>query len=173
MATAKEHKYLGSRSHKVDGLDKVTGNSQFGADLMLPGMLHGKILRSPYAHARIKNINISKAAARPGVMAVVTGADFPNLAKGTLACVGKRTFEMSYLSRVVMAREKVHFHGQPVAAVAAKTLQEAEDALGFIEVEYEPLPVVLDPDEAMKLDAPLLHSDLFTLSEGRCRHNPE
>ena len=165
MATAKEHKYLGSRSHKVDGLDKVTGNSQFGADLVLPGMLHGKILRSPHAHARIKSINITKAAARPGVMAVVTGADFPNLAKGTLACVGKRTFEMSYLSRVVMAREKVHFHGQPVAAVAAKTLQEAEDALGFIEVEYEPLPVVLDPDAAMKPDAPLLHSDLFTLSD--------
>src|SRR6185503_861025 len=126
MATAKEHKYLGSRSHKVDGLDKVTGNSQFGADLVLPGMLHGKILRSPHAHALIKNINITRAAARPGVMAVVTGEDFQNLAKGTLACVGKRTFEMSYLSRVVMAREKVHFHGQPVAAVAAKTLQEAE-----------------------------------------------
>ena len=172
MATAKEHKYLGSRSHKVDGLDKVTGNSQFGADLVLPGMLHGKILRSPHAHARIKSINITKAAARPGVMAVVTGADFPNLAKGTLACVGKRTFEMSYLSRVVMAREKVHFHGQPVAAVAAKTLQEAEDALGFIEVEYEPLPVVLDPDEAMKPDAPLLHSDLFTLDEGSVATTP-
>ena len=172
MATAKEHKYLGSRSHKVDGLDKVTGNSQFGADLVLPGMLHGKILRSPYAHARIKSINITKAAERLGVMAVVTGADFPNLAKGTLACVGKRTFEMSYLSRVVMAREKVHFHGQPVAAVAAKTLQEAEDALGFIEVEYEPLPVVLDPDEAMKPDAPLLHSDLFTLNEGSVATTP-
>ena len=172
MATAKEHKYLGSRSHKVDGLDKVTGNSQFGADLVLPGMLHGKILRSPHAHARIKSINITKAAARPGVMAVVTAADFPNLAKGTLACVGKRTFEMSYLSRVVMAREKVHFHGQPVAAIAAKTLQEAEDALGFIEVEYEPLPVVLDPDEAMKPEAPLLHSDLFTLDEGSVATTP-
>ena len=172
MATAKEHKYLGSRSHKVDGLDKVTGNSQFGADLVLPGMLHGKILRSPHAHARIKSINTTKAAARPGVMAVVTAADFPNLAKGTLACVGKRTFEMSYLSRVVMAREKVHFHGQPVAAIAAKTLQEAEDALGFIEVEYEPLPVVLDPDEAMKPEAPLLHSDLFTLDEGSVATTP-
>ena len=73
MATAKEHRYLGNRTAKVDGLDKVTGNSQFGADLMLPGMLYGKILRSPYAHARIKSINTSKAAARPGVMAVVTG----------------------------------------------------------------------------------------------------
>ena len=60
MATAKEHKYLGNRSHKVDGLDKVTGNSQFGADLVLPGMLHGKILRSPYAHARIKSINTNQ-----------------------------------------------------------------------------------------------------------------
>ena len=72
-----------------------------------------------------------------------------------------------------MAREKVHFHGQPVAAVAARTLEEAEDALGFIEVEYEPLPVVLDPDEAMKPDAPLLHSDLFTVSEGDRRHHPQ
>ena len=72
-----------------------------------------------------------------------------------------------------MAREKVHFHGQPVAAVAAKTLQEAEDALGFIEVEYEPLPVVLDPDEAMKPEAPLLHSDLFTLNEGSVATNSQ
>jgi len=172
MATAKEHRYLGNRTAKVDGLDKVTGNSQFGADLMLSGMLYGKILRSPYAHARIKSINTSKAAARPGVMAVVTAADFPNLARGTLACVGRRTFEMSYLSRVIMAREKVYFHGQPVAAVAARTLEEAEDALGFIEVEYEPLPVVLDPDEAMKPEAPLLHPDLFTLSEGGLATSP-
>jgi len=172
MSVAKEHRYLGNSTMKVDGLDKVTGNSQFGADLMLPGMLHGKILRSPYAHARIKRIDTSKAAARPGVMAVVTGADFPNLARGTLACVGKRTFEMSYLSRVIMAREKVHFHGQPVAAVAARTFEEADEALGFIEVEYEQLPVVLDPDEAMKPDAPLLHSDLFTLSEGGVATSP-
>jgi CO/xanthine dehydrogenase Mo-binding subunit len=165
MSAAKEHRYLGRPASKVDGLDKVSGISQFGADLMLPGMLYGKILRSPHAHAHIKRIDFAKAAARPGVIAVVTGADFPNLARGTLACVGKRTFEMSYLSRVIMAREKVHFHGQPVAAVAATTLQEAEEALEFIEVEYEPLPVVLDPDEAMKPDAPLLHPDLFTLSE--------
>lgn len=166
MSAAKEHRYLGNPTRKVDGLDKVSGSSQFGADLTLTGMLYGKILRSSHAHARIKKIDTSKAAGRPGVMAVVTGADFPNLAHGTLACVGKRSFEMSYLSRVIMAREKVHFHGQPVAAVAARTLQEAEDALAFIEVEYEPLPVVLDPDEAMKPDAPLLHADLFTLSEG-------
>jgi CO/xanthine dehydrogenase Mo-binding subunit len=165
MSAVKEHRYLGNPASKVDGLDKVTGTSQFGADLMLPAMIYGKILRSPHAHARIKNIDIGKAAGRPGVMAVITGADFPDLPRGTLACVGRRTFEMSYLSRVIMAREKVHFHGQPVAAVAARTLQEAEDALAFIEVEYEPLPAVLDPDEAMKPGAPLLHSDLFTLSE--------
>src|SRR5687768_13732480 len=105
MAAAKEHRYLGNPAGKVDGLDKVTGSARFGADLLLPGMLHGKILRSPYAHARIKNIDLSKAAAQAGVIAVVTGADFPSLARGTLACVGKRTFEMSYLSRVIMARE--------------------------------------------------------------------
>lgn len=172
MSGAKEHRYLGNPTRKVDGLDKVSGSSQFGADLTLTGMLYGKILRSSHAHARIKKIDTSKAAGRPGVMAVVTGADFPNLAHGTLACVGKRSFEMSYLSRVIMAREKVHFHGQPVAAVAARTLQEAEDALAFIEVEYEPLPVVLDPDEAMKPDAPLLHADLFTLSEGGVAPTP-
>jgi CO/xanthine dehydrogenase Mo-binding subunit len=172
MAAVKERRYLGNPAGKVDGLDKVTGSAQFGADLLLPGMLHGKILRSPYAHARIKNIVLSKAAAQPGVMAVVTGADFPSLARGTLACVGKRTFEMSYLSRVIMAREKVHFHGQPVAAVAARTLQEAENALELIDVEYEPLPVVLDPDEAMKPDAPLLHTDVFTVSEAGLAASP-
>lgn len=172
MSAAKEHRYLGNPTRKVDGLDKVTGSSQFGADLMLTGMLFGKILRSSHAHARIKKIDTSKAVGRPGVMAVVTGADFPNLAHGTLACVGKRSFEMSYLSRVIMAREKVHFHGQPVAAVAARTLQEAEDALAFIEVEYEPLPVVLEPDEAMKPDTPLLHADLFTLSQAGVAATP-
>src|SRR5918992_2035783 len=108
----KEHRYLGNPAGKVDGLDKITGNARFGADLLIPGMLHGKILRSPYAHARIRNIDVSKASRRTGVMAVVTGADFPNLPRGTLACVGKRSFEMSYVSRVIMAREKVHFHGQ-------------------------------------------------------------
>src|SRR5262245_17327283 len=172
MSAVKEHRYVGNATRKVDGLDKVTGSSQFGADLMLPGMLFGKILRSSHAHARIKKIDTSKAVGRPGVMAVVTGADFPNLAHGTLACVGKRSFEMSYLSRVIMAREKVHFHGQPVVAVAATTLQEAEDALAFIEVEYEPLPVVLEPDEAMKPDAPLLHADLFTLSQAGVAATP-
>jgi CO/xanthine dehydrogenase Mo-binding subunit len=170
--SVKERRYLGNPTRKVDGLDKVTGNSQFGADLMLPGMLYGKILRSPHAHAIIKNIGIRKAAARPGVMAVVTAADLPNLARGTLACVGKRSFEMSYLSRIIMARDKIHFHGQPVAAVAARTLQEAEEALDFIEVEYEPLPAVLDPDEAMKPDAPLLHGDLFTLSAAGVATSP-
>jgi xanthine dehydrogenase molybdenum-binding subunit len=172
MTAIREHRYLGNPAGKIDGFDKITGNARFGADFLLPGMLHGKILRSPYAHAEIRRIDVSKASRRPGVMAVVTGADFPNLPRGTLACVGKRSFEMSYVSRVIMAREKVHFHGQPVAAVAARTLQEAEDALEFIEIEYEPLPVVLDPDEAMKPDAPLLHDDIFTVTEAGLATSP-
>ena len=172
MPAGKERKHLGKSAIKVDALDKVTGKAQFGSDLRLPGMLYGKILHSSYAHAHIKRIDTSKAATAPGVAAVVTGADFPYLPSGTLAQIGTRTIDMSHVSHVIMARNKVHFHGQPVAAVAARTLEEAEDALRLIKVEYEPLPVVLEPDDAMKPNAPLLHQDLFTIREGGVATSP-
>ena len=164
MATSakKRYKYLGQRAPKVDSTEKVTGEAIFGADLRLPNMAYGKILRSPHAHARIESIDTAQAEKSPGVLAVITGEDFPMLPNGTLAHIGNRVVDMTSVSHVVMAREKVHFHGQPVAAVAASSLQDAENALRLISVRYQPLPAVLEPDEAMKEDAPLLHPDMFT-----------
>ncbi len=172
MIDKKSYKYLGKSVVKVDSYDKVTGKALFGADLKLPNLAHGKILRSPYAHARINRIDTSKAIAAPGVVAVVTGKDFPFLAPGTLAHIGRRVVDISAISHVVMARDKVHFHGQPVAAVAAITMEEAENALSLIEIDYQPMPVVLEADEALKPEAPLLHNDLFTISEDSIASTP-
>ena len=132
---------------RVDALDKVTGKAQFSADIILPNMLYAKALRSPLPHARIKRLDISKAKSLVGVKAVITAADVPGLqGKG----------EVVNPTLPTLAKERVIFEGQPVAVVAAETLSIAEDALELIEVEYEPLPYVLDVLEAMKPDAPLV-----------------
>jgi xanthine dehydrogenase molybdenum-binding subunit len=156
------YRVIGHKAPKVDAVDKVTGMSRFGADVKLPGMLAGKVLRSPYAHAHIKSIDTSEAEVLPGVMAVICGRDFPEIRPGEQSPYGSVTLRDYYLSKEVMAREKALFHGHPVAAVAAKSAAIAEEALGLIEVEYEPLPHVLDAVGAMKPDAMLLHDDLFT-----------
>ena len=146
-------KVVGTNPIKHDGLDKVTGRAKFGADAFLPGMLIGKILRSPHAHANIKSIDTSKAEALPGVKAVITSADFPEKAQGT---------GPGDMSRNAMAREKALYDGHPVAAVAATSENIAKQALKLIEVEYEVLPHVIDPVEAMKDGAPILHDYLRT-----------
>ena len=146
-------KVVGGNPVKHDGPDKVTGRAKFGADLVLPGMLYGKILRSPHAHAVLKSIDASKAEAMPGVKAVVTRDDFPDLPRGT---------PNGDMTRNVMAREKVFYDGHPVAAVAATSEAVARRALRLIEVEYEKLPHVIDPVEAMRSDAPILHDHLRT-----------
>jgi CO/xanthine dehydrogenase Mo-binding subunit len=153
---------IGRKTPKVDAIEKVTGRAQFGADVPLPRLLIGKVLRSPYAHARIRRIDTTEAAALPGVRAVITGQDFPTLTPGVAGPAGVVTIHESYLSQEVMARDKVLFHGQAVAAVAATSSHIAEAALACIRVEYEPLPHVLDPVEAMRADAVRLHDDLFT-----------
>jgi CO/xanthine dehydrogenase Mo-binding subunit len=149
----KKLKVVGTTPVKHDGVDKVTGRAKFGADLFLPGMLVGKILRSPHPHAILKSINTSKARALPGVKAVVTRDDFPEQAQGT---------PMGDLSRNVMAREKVLYEGHALAAVAATSESIARKALKLIEVQYEILPHVIDPVEAMQADAPILHDYLRT-----------
>jgi CO/xanthine dehydrogenase Mo-binding subunit len=146
-------KIVGTNPVKHDGLDKVTGRAKFGADFFLPGMLVGKILRSPHPHAVIKSIDTSAAAALPGVKAVITRDDFPDLPKGTPG---------GDLTRNVIAREKVLYEGHVVAAVAATSESIAKKALKLIKVDYEPLPHVIDPAEAMKPDAPILHDHLRT-----------
>jgi CO/xanthine dehydrogenase Mo-binding subunit len=153
---------IGRRTPKVDVLDKITGRAQFGADVTLPRMLVGKVLRSPYAHARIMSIDTSKAGALPGVMAIITAADLPVITPGAPGMYANVTARESYLSHEVLARDKVLFHGQAVAAVAAISNDVAEEALDLIRVEYEALPHVMDPLQAMQQNAVLLHDDLYT-----------
>ncbi len=142
---------VGTRPVRPDGVDKVTGRARFGADLSAPGMLVGKVLRSPHAHARIRAIDISKAAALPGVKAIVTRDDFED-----------RDDDLRDVLHNVMARDKALYEGHAVAAVAAVSTAVARKALRLIEVDYEVLPHVTDIEAAMAPDAPLLHEDLFT-----------
>jgi CO/xanthine dehydrogenase Mo-binding subunit len=162
MASEKfELKVVGTRPIRPDGVDKVTGRANFGADMKLAGMLHGKVKRSPHPHARIVSIDASKALALPGVRAVVTAADFPEISSEE-AFVGEGPMNFRDLSRNVMARDKVLYEGHAVAAVAAVSPIVAAEAVELIEVEYEVLPHVIDCEEAMAPDAPILHEDMFT-----------
>jgi CO/xanthine dehydrogenase Mo-binding subunit len=163
--TSGKHRVIGKDTPKTDGIDKVTGRAIFGADVYLPGMQVGKVLRSPHAHAVIKSIDTQKAETLPGVKAVVTSADLPALSPGDPGRQGAITDRDFYLTREFLAREKALFHGHAVAAVAAIDESIAEEALGLINVEYEVLPHVLEPEVAMKGDAPLLHETLYTRSQ--------
>ena len=152
---------VGTRPIRPDGVDKVTGRAAFGADISLPGMLVGKVKRSPHAHARILSIDVEKARALPGVKAVITAADLPDISSEE-AAAGESEMNFRDLSCNCMARGKVLYEGHAVAAVAATSGAVADAALALIEVEYEPLPHVIDVEAAMTPDAPLLHDDLFT-----------
>ena len=159
--TEKKLKIVGTSPVRPDGVPKVTGLAQYGADFALPGMLWGKILRSPHAHARIRSIDTSKAQVLTGVKAVMTAADLPGQ---KFEYVGPERVAVNYwhMTRNIMAREKVLFEGHAVAAVAATSTAIAEEALRLIEVDYEVLPHVIDVDEAMQPDAPLLFEDMIT-----------
>ena len=152
---------VGTRPVRPDGVPKVIGLAQYGADFSAPGMLWGKILRSPHAHARIRSINTAKALALPGVKAVMTAAD---MKEQPFEYVGPERVAVNYwhMTRNVMAREKVLYEGHAVAAVAATTPAIGEAALKLIEVDYEILPHVIDVDDAMAPDAPLLFDTMIT-----------
>src|ERR1700761_81674 len=152
---------VGTPPHPRDGVDKVTGRAMFGADMVMAGMQWGKVKRSPHAHARIVSIDASKALALPGVKAVVTAADLPDIPSEE-AFVGEGPMNFRDLSRNCMARDKVLYEGHAVAAVAAISQALCDEALELIDVKYEVLPYVIDVDAAMADDAPLLHDDLFT-----------
>jgi CO/xanthine dehydrogenase Mo-binding subunit len=156
-----ELKVVGTRPVRPDGVDKVTGRAQFGADMALPGMLWAKVVRSPHAHARIVTIDASRALALPGVKAVVTAADLPDI-PAEEAFVGEGPINFRDLSRNCLARDKVLYEGHAVAAVAAISQSIAEEAVGVVDVTYEVLPHVIDVEAAMEPDAPVLHDDLFT-----------
>jgi CO/xanthine dehydrogenase Mo-binding subunit len=157
----REFKVVGTRPVRPDGVDKVTGRAKFGADLKMAGQLVGKVLRSPHPHARIKSIDISKAAALAGVKAIVTRDDFPDQASEFVPA-GEMLINYRDVVRNVMAREKALYEGHAVAAVAATSEAVAREALRLIKVDYEVLPHVLDAVEAMKPDAPLLFEDMIT-----------
>jgi CO/xanthine dehydrogenase Mo-binding subunit len=159
------YKVIGTRPIRHDGTDKVTGRAIYGADVKISGLLHGKILRSPHAHARIRSIDVSRALALPGVKAVVTAQDLPPVAD-KIEELGEGAVNIKYLQENILAREKVLYKGHAVAGVAAINPHIAEEALALIEVDYEVLPPVLEVRQAMKEDAPLLHPDLKTKSLG-------
>ena len=166
-----EFNVVGTRPIRPDGTDKVTGRAEYGADIKLAGLLHGKILRSPHAHARIVSIDTSQAAAYPGVKAVVTGKDLPfsSLSREEL---GDGYLKLKFLSDNVLASDKALYQGHAVAALAATSAHIAEEAIKLIKVEYEELPPVLNVREAMKEDAPLLHEDLRTTFLGETSDKP-
>jgi CO/xanthine dehydrogenase Mo-binding subunit len=161
MTNGQSQTYIGTRTIRPDGVDKVTGRARFGADFNLPGQLIGRVLRSPHAHARILSIDTSKAEALPGVKAVVTRDDFPDQPSEFIPA-GEMMMNYRDVVRNVMAREKALYEGHAVAAVAATSVAIARRALKLIDVKYEVLPHVIDVLEAMRPDAPILHEDLYT-----------
>ena len=153
-----KNKWIGERTIRPDGADKVTGRASFAADTTMPGMIWGSVLRSPHPHANIVNIDITKAASLPGVKAIVTAKDIVDFPFDTPAPLGIQ--DMRWMTRNVMAREKALFHGHPVAAVAATSEEIAAEACKLIEVNYEVLPWVIELEEAIKPNAPILHNIL-------------
>lgn len=146
--------YVGTRAPRVDSADKVTGRAVYAVDVNLSGMLHGAVLRSPYAHARIVSIDISRALTSPGVHAVVTGRDFPF------------KFGSAIEDQPFLAVDRVRYVGEPVVAVAAATERDAQRARDLIRIDYEELPIVADMRAALAPDAPLVHPDLHTYKRG-------
>src|SRR5450631_526133 len=155
MNIVTDNKWMGGPTMRPAGADKVTGRAAFAADTTLPGMIWGKVLRSPHPHARIKSIDTSKAEALPGVKAVVTARDIVDFPVDKSVMLGIQ--DMRWMCGNVMAREKVLFPGLPFSAVAATTEAIAAKACDLIEIAYEVLPWSIEIDDAIKPDAPILH----------------
>jgi CO/xanthine dehydrogenase Mo-binding subunit len=160
------YKVIGTRPIRPDGVEKVTGRAQYGADIRLPGLVYGRILRSPHAHARILSIDTSEAEKMPGVLAVTTARDLP-AAADKVEEMGEQAVNLRELSDNILASTKVLYHGHAVAGVAAVTAHQAEEAVRAIKVEYEVLPPVLNVVDAMRPDAPLLSEQRITMQMGK------
>ena len=147
---------IGKSVPRIDALEKVTGSAMYCADLKIPGVIYAKILRSPHPHARIVSIDTSRAEAMDGVRAVATGKDKD---------IPAERVGLSVRDRPILAQEVVRFVGEPVAAVAADTIEIAEEALEFIKVDYEELPAIFDVEEALKANpSVIIHPDIFQYS---------
>ena len=150
---------VGRSIPRTDAQAKVTGTLKFAVDYAQEGFLHGKILRSPHPHARIKSIDVEGAKRLPGVVAVLTAKDVP----------GRKTFGPFIPDQPVICGEKVRYVGDAVALVAAESEAAAQQALSQIEVEYEPLPAVFDPEEALRPEAPAIHGKNNLLLHSKLR----
>jgi selenium-dependent xanthine dehydrogenase len=160
VPTAVEHGRIGESARRVDGVPKVRGAFTYASDLRADGMLFGVTLRSPHPSARIRSIDATKAEAAPGVHAVLTADDVP----------GAPTFGLEYSDQPVLGSEVVRYEGEPVAVVAAETTEQARRAAELIEVDYEPLPVVTDMEDALRPDAPPVHEFGNTLRHVHIEH---
>src|SRR2546426_1642270 len=163
MATAHEIRGMGHSVPRKEDQRFIRGKGNYVDDVSLPGMLHMELLRSPYAHARIVSIDASRAQALPGVVAVVTGEA---LAAHNLAWMPT----LSGDTQAVLAPDKVRFQGQEVAAVVAETAYIAKDALELIDVDYEPVPAVTTPQQALEEGAPLIRDEKEGQTDNRIYH---
>lgn len=171
MSEKKEYKVIGTRPIRHDGVDKVTGRAIYGADFQITGLLHGRVLRSPHAHARIVSIDTSRAEAHHGVKGVVTAQDLPT-AEDKMADLGEGAVNLKYLCDNILASDKALYKGHAIAAVAATDPHIAEEACELIDVEYEVLPPVLEVRAAMEPDAPIIHENIRTSSLGETGDKP-
>jgi xanthine dehydrogenase molybdenum-binding subunit len=168
----KEYQVLGTRPVRHDGADKVTGKAIYAADLQLPSMAHGRMVRSPHAHAKIKSIDVREALATPGVFAIVTADDFPNLAEKHAVMGEAGEVNLAHMAANCLAKGKALYRGHAVAAVAAANVHLAEEAAAKIKVDYEVLPSVTWVLDAMNDGAPILHDELRTAFMGKAEDKP-
>jgi CO/xanthine dehydrogenase Mo-binding subunit len=168
-----EYKVIGTRPIRPDGAEKVTGKAQYGADIHLPGLIHGRILRSPHAHARILSVDTSEAEKHPGVLAIITAKDFP-AADDRMEDLGETAVNLKDALDNILASDKALYRGHAIAAVAALNGHVAEEAIAKIKVQYEVLPPVLNVRDAMREDAPLLNENrrTKTLMTGELSEKP-
>ncbi len=171
VLATKQFRVLGTRPVRHDGADKVTGRALYGADVHLSGLIHGAVLRSPHAHARIRSIDTSAAEAMEGVLAVVTAADLGD-SGDRMVDLGEGEQKLSFMRGNVLASGKVLYKGHAVAGVAAVSLHVAQEAAQKIKVEYEPLPAVTTTQQAMAEGAPILHESLRTKELGEQTDRP-
>jgi CO/xanthine dehydrogenase Mo-binding subunit len=159
--SAGRFQYIGTRPVRHDGMDKVTGRAVYGADVSAPGMLHGAVVRSPHAHARIVSIDTTEAARVPGVKAIVTGADFPETDR-KIGLGAEGALDLRDMSRNMIARGTVLYDGHAVAAIAATSLDAAREAARLVRVDYEVLEPVTSLEAALAPGAPILHDGMKT-----------
>jgi carbon-monoxide dehydrogenase large subunit len=154
--------YSGQPIKRVEDHRLLTGQSSFVDDLKVPGMLHASVLRSPHAHAKIKSIDTVAASSLAGVVSVITAAELTGAVRNVPTRENTDADELRPPEHPVLARDKVCYVGQPVAIIVAEDLYLAHDALELVQVDYQPLPSVINPLEAMAADAPVVHTDLGT-----------